>query len=87
MKKQPLRMCISCREHKPKTELMRIVKTNENTYEIDISGKLNGRGAYVCKNKECFNKVLKNRLINRAFKTNINEEVYKKLQENFKNII
>lgn len=86
MKKIPLRMCIACREHKPKKELIRIVKTAENNIVLDISGKQNGRGAYICKNNECFNKLLKNKLLHRTFKTNVNKEVYENLLESFKNI-
>ncbi len=52
-KKVPLRKCIACGEGKPKKELIRVVKSNENEVNIDITGKMNGRGAYICSNLEC----------------------------------
>ena len=53
MKKVPERTCIGCKEVKPKNELLRIVKDKENVISIDLTGKKNGRGAYICANEEC----------------------------------
>ena len=76
-----LRMCISCREMKDKKELLRIVKDKENNIFIDQSGKKNGRGAYICKNEECLNKLIKQKSLNKAFKMNIDQEFYSILRE------
>lgn len=77
----PIRMCISCRTEKDKTKLLKIVKQDNNVC-IDKSYSINGRSAYVCKNEECINKCIKNKLLNRAFKQNIDEQVYLSLKEN-----
>ena len=57
-KKIPLRTCIACKECKPKKELIRIVKT-EDSFAIDKTGKMNGRGSYICNSEECLNKLIK----------------------------
>ena len=76
-----LRMCIACRQMQDKKELIRIVKDKEGNIFIDESGKKNGRGAYICKNEECLKKLIKNKSLNRAFKCEINAEIYSALQE------
>lgn len=76
-----MRMCIACRQMKDKRELLRIVKDKENNISIDKTGKKNGRGAYICKDKECLAKLQKQKLLNKAFKTNISEDVYKLIEE------
>ena len=81
-KKTPQRMCIACRASKDKKDLIRIVKT-ESDFILDKTGKLNGRGSYVCNNHECIEKVIKNRILNKIFKTNIDQDVYDNLRENF----
>lgn len=80
MKKIPLRMCISCREMQPKSNLIRIVKTKENEVLIDNSKKIDGRGAYVCKNEQCIATIEKKKTLNRAFKMNLDKEIYDKLK-------
>ena len=79
-KKVPIRTCIVCRQALPKRELNRIVKSGEEIF-LDKTGKANGRGAYVCGDIECFNKLKKNKLLNRAFSMEVKEEVYSKLME------
>lgn len=79
-KKTPLRMCIGCGESKPKPELIRIVKTPENNIIIDLSGKANGRGAYICRNAECLKKAIKSKRLERTFETQISEEIYNSLE-------
>lgn len=79
-KKIPLRMCIGCGESKPKPELIRIVKTPENNIIIDLSGKANGRGAYICRNAECLKKAIKSKRLERTFETQISEEIYNSLE-------
>ena len=81
-KKIPMRTCIACRANKPKKELVRIVKNGEQI-KLDRTGKLNGRGAYICDDIECANKLKKGKLLNRAFSCQVSEEVYQTLMEEF----
>jgi len=81
--KIPLRMCIACKESKPKRELIRIVKSDNDSFSIDKSGKMNGRGSYICNSEECLNKLIKQKSLNKVFKTNINPEIYQNLREQF----
>lgn len=74
-------MCVVCREMHDKKELVRVVKDKEGNISIDESGKKNGRGAYICKNEECFKKLVKTKGLNKAFKCLVPDEVYMKLQE------
>ena len=75
-KQIPLRQCVGCREMKMKTELVRVIKTPENTVCLDKTGKMNGRGAYICLNKDCYNKAVKSKGIERSLKIVIPEDVY-----------
>lgn len=75
-------MCVACKESKPKKDLIRIVK-NEETFLIDKTGKLNGRGSYICNNEECMNILLKRKILNKVFKINIGQDIYDKLKEQF----
>lgn len=79
-KKIPMRMCTGCREMKPKRELIRIVRVSESDIRLDSTGKLNGRGAYICKSAECLQKAKKANALSRAFETNVSEEVYTSLE-------
>ncbi|MBR3806916.1 MAG: YlxR family protein [Lachnospiraceae bacterium] len=85
-KKIPLRQCIGCNEMKAKKEMLRILKTTEDEVVLDTTGKLNGRGAYLCKNVECLKKAVKNKGIERSFKMPIDKTVYEKLEKEFLNI-
>ncbi len=80
VKKIPMRMCIVCHSMVDKRDLIRIIKTKESEYLLDTTLKANGRGAYICKNPECFAKMIKTKGLNRAFKENIPNEVYEKIQ-------
>ena len=80
-KKIPMRMCIGCGEHKPKRELVRVVKNKEGNISLDLTGKAQGRGAYVCRKKQCVELTIKKRLLNRSFKTNLDVQIYEKLGE------
>ena len=82
-KKIPMRTCIACRSEKPKKELIRIVKNKENVFAVDRTGKLSGRGAYICDSTACVQKFLKKRLLNHAFEMEVSEEVYKAIEEEF----
>ena len=79
--KIPMRQCTGCREMKSKKEMMRVLKTSEDTFELDATGKKNGRGAYLCFSKECFEKAVKNKGLERSFKQAIPKEVYEKLEK------
>ena len=81
-KKIPMRTCIACRECKPKRELVRIVKSNDQIF-LDRTGKANGRGAYVCDQVECFEKLKKGKMLNRAFSMEIDKEIIDKLEVDF----
>ena len=74
-KKVPMRKCVGCQEMKSKKEMMRVLKTSEDTFELDATGKKNGRGAYLCFSKECFEKAVKNKGLERSFKQAIQKEV------------
>ena len=82
-KKVPMRQCVGCSEMKSKKEMMRILKTAEDDIVLDITGKKNGRGAYLCKSEECLKKARKNRGIERSFKMSIPAEVYDNLEKEF----
>ncbi len=79
-KKIPMRMCTACREMKPKRELIRVVKSADGQIRLDTTGRLNGRGAYICKSKECFEKAKKSNALSRAFETAVGEEIYESLE-------
>lgn len=78
------RKCIACRESKMQKDLLRITKIN-NVIALDVLQKLGGRGAYVCKNSNCINMTIKKHLFNKAFKTNVEREIYNSLGEYEKN--
>ena len=71
VKKIPMRMCTGCREHKPKKELIRVVKSPQGEISIDFTGKKSGRGAYICNNAACLEKAVKTRQLERAFSSSI----------------
>ena len=76
-----MRKCVGCGEMKSKKEMIRVLKTSENKFLLDATGKMNGRGAYVCFSKECLKKAIKNRGLERSFKQTIPEEVYENLEK------
>lgn len=76
-KKIPMRMCVGCREMKSKIELIRVVKSPEGDISIDDKrGKKPGRGAYICRNSTCMEKVKKSRVLERTFNQKIDDEIY-----------
>lgn len=85
-KKIPLRMCLGCHEMKPKKELIRIVKNNEDLIQIDETGKKNGRGAYICNKLECLQKARKTKKLDRAFNKKIEDEIYDQLKKQMEDI-
>jgi len=82
-KKIPLRQCVGCGEMKSKKEMMRILKTPEDTITLDMTGKKNGRGAYLCISKDCLQKARKNKGLERSFKMSIPNDVYDSLEKEF----
>ena len=79
-KKIPQRQCLGCREMKDKKALIRVVRSPEGAISLDFVGKKPGRGAYVCPNRECLAKARKSRALERAFSTQIPDEVYAELE-------
>ncbi len=79
-KKIPMRMCIGCREMKPKRELIRVVKTSEGEILLDTTGKVNGRGAYVCGCMECLKKVRRQNALSHAFSMKVEGDIYDRLE-------
>ncbi len=80
-KKIPQRQCMGCRERKGKKELIRVVRTTDGTVCLDFSGKLNGRGAYLCPELTCLQKARKAKSLERALEVEIPREVYDRLEE------
>ncbi|WP_317367102.1 RNase P modulator RnpM [uncultured Tyzzerella sp.] len=79
-KKIPLRKCTGCQQMKEKKELIRVVRVDENQYYIDLTGKMSGRGAYICKDAKCFEKAFKSKGLERSFKSAIPKDIYEKLR-------
>ena len=84
--KVPQRKCVGCGEMKPKKELLRVLRTEENEFILDATGKKNGRGAYLCFSKECFDKAVKSKGLERSFKQSIPKEVYEKLAKEMESL-
>ena len=74
-KKVPVRMCVACREGKPKKELIRIVRNKEGAVGVDLTGKAQGRGAYLCPSVQCLEKAIKSRALQRALECELTEEM------------
>ena len=79
MKKIPLRMCIVSREKLTKNELMRVVRTPEGSIVYDETGKINGKGAYLKKDKEVILKAQKTKVLDKLFETNVASNIYEEL--------
>ena len=80
MKRQPQRTCMGCNEKKDKKDLMRIVKNKNNEISIDRTGKLDGRGAYICDDIKCLEKVIKSKRLEKVFEYKISDEIYENLR-------
>lgn len=81
IKKIPMRQCVGCMEMKPKKELIRVVKSPEGEISLDISGKKNGRGAYICKSHDCLARAIKAKRFQRVFECVIPDSVCNSLEE------
>ena len=85
-RKVPLRQCTGCGERKEKKELVRIIKTPEDQIMIDLTGKKNGRGAYICNSTECLRQARRRKSLERSLKTVIPDEIYEELEKEMDNI-
>ncbi len=79
VKKIPMRMCVGCREMRPKKEMVRIVRNQEGVVSLDPVGKAPGRGAYICQSAECLERARKTKALERAFEQKIDSGIYEKL--------
>lgn len=79
-RKIPLRMCLGCQEMKPKKELIRVVRTPEGTVELDVTGKRNGRGAYICQQVDCFKAAVKGKRFQKALEIELSPQVIEELE-------
>ena len=80
-KKIPMRMCVGCREMKPKRELIRVVRAPDGSVSMDPVGKKPGRGAYVCHNVACLQRAIKQHQLERQLEVQLTEEVVEQLQQ------
>lgn len=74
-KKVPMRMCVGCREMKPKRELLRVVRSPEGEISFDLTGRRNGRGAYVCRSSQCLERAIRQKQLERAFSAPVSDAV------------
>lgn len=84
-KKIPMRQCLGCKELKPKKELIRVVKNSEGEVSLDLTGKKPGKGAYICKDVECFKKARKQKSFERSLAIQIPAEVFDKMEAELNN--
>lgn len=82
-KKIPMRMCLGCNEMKNKREMIRVVKSPEGEISLDFTGKKSGRGAYICKSRECFEKARKARRFEKSLSCKIDDSVYEVMEYEF----
>ncbi len=82
-KKIPLRQCVGCLEMRSKKEMMRVLKTEDGSIVLDMTGKKNGRGAYLCRQAECLKRARKSKGLERSLKIGIPDEIYGKLEKEF----
>jgi len=81
MRKVPMRQCLGCNEHKPKREMIRVVRTPEGAVELDFVGKKSGRGAYICPKRSCFAKARKSKRIENILEVKLPEEIYDAMEK------
>lgn len=85
-KKIPMRQCVGCREMKPKRELIRVIRALDNELLIDLTGKKNGRGAYICPSLECLEKAMRQKGLERSLKIPIPPEFYTAFEKEIETI-
>ena len=81
VKKIPMRRCVGCNEHKPKVELLRVVRDPEGGISLDFRGKKSGRGAYICRDVKCLRKARKSHRIDKDLECTIPDEVYDAMEQ------
>ena len=86
IKKIPMRRCLGCMQSFPKKELIRVVRTPENTVVIDLTGKKSGRGAYVCKDKACLKKAVKAKRLQSNLEVQISDELIEALSKELEDV-
>jgi predicted RNA-binding protein YlxR (DUF448 family) len=79
-RKIPERQCLGCNEHKPKIELIRVVRSPEGEISLDLTGKKSGRGAYICRSRKCLMKARKSKRIDKALDVSVPDEVYDRME-------
>ena len=84
-RKAPVRKCVGCNNHFEKKSLIRILRSPEGEIKLDFTGKMNGRGAYICKNTQCLKKAIKQRRLDSVLEVSVPEEIYSKLLEELSN--
>lgn len=86
VRKVPMRKCTGCQEMKSKKEMLRILRTPEGEIVLDVTGRKNGRGAYLCPRRDCFEKAMKNKGLERSLKVRIPTETYESLKKEIESI-
>lgn len=81
MRKLPQRTCIGCNAKKDKNQLLRVVKNKNGDISIDLTGKMEGRGTYICKDERCLDKAIKNKRMSRTFEMEISNSIYENLRK------
>ena len=81
VKKIPMRQCLGCNEHKPKIELLRVVKSPEGEISLDFKGKKSGRGAYICRDVKCLRRARKSKRLDKNLECVIPEEIYDRMEQ------
>ena len=81
VKKIPMRRCLGCNEHKPKNELLRVVRDPEGAVSLDFTGKKSGRGAYICKSVKCLRRAAKSKRIDKSLECSVPDEVYERMEK------
>ncbi len=80
IKKTPMRQCLGCNSHKPKCELIRVVRLKDGSTVLDLVGKVSGRGAYICPDEACFKKARRSKRIEHILECEISDEIYDSME-------
>lgn len=81
VRKIPMRQCMGCNEHKPKIELLRVVRSPDGDTLLDFTGKKSGRGAYVCRDVKCLQRARKSKRLERVLECSISDEIYDRMEQ------
>lgn len=80
-KKIPMRKCVACNENKPKKELIRVVRNTEGVVQVDLTGRVNGRGAYICPDLDCLEQVKKSKRLSKTLEIEVPDEIFDQLYD------